>query len=223
MDVFGKSIFGNFLDIIFWIFYMLQVPRFLHIMQLESYQTDGMFRWILKNRKAAFKVGGIQLLVTGGVYLLTTLLLFIFSKFLMDSAISANLAYWLLALRMFCVIITFFVINTIFISQYKKEKKQSKKPLKYTARAKRLMFSNFVILAILQVCFSEFFNVMNFPRNMGELFPYVCNETLMMSFFIFTLPINMLIANFFISPEETWIQQHYMNKARRKLRKERLS
>ena len=62
------------LDFLFWIVYMLNVPRVLHIMQLESYQNDGMFRWIVKNPKLAFKKGAMQFLITGAVYLLTGLL-----------------------------------------------------------------------------------------------------------------------------------------------------
>ena len=47
----------NTYDIIFWIIYLLCIPTFVHIMQQESYQNDGMMRWIAKNPKKAFKRG----------------------------------------------------------------------------------------------------------------------------------------------------------------------
>ena len=48
-----------YLDIFFWIIYGITLPDMLHIMQQESYQNDGMFRWIIKNPKKAFKNGVI--------------------------------------------------------------------------------------------------------------------------------------------------------------------
>ena len=71
------SVIINILDILFWIIYMFNVPRMLHIAQLESYQNDGMFRWITKNPKLAFKKGGIQFLITGIVYMATGVLMII--------------------------------------------------------------------------------------------------------------------------------------------------
>ena len=56
----GTVIIANLINILLWVVYMLNVPRMLHIAQLESYQNDGIFRWLIKNYKQAFKKGAIQ-------------------------------------------------------------------------------------------------------------------------------------------------------------------
>lgn len=203
----------NGADIIFWIFYMLNVPRMLHVMQLESYQNDGMFRWITNNAKRAFKNGGIQLLVTGITYILSLVILF-----LIKEKLNSNALYLAWMIRMAIVVIAFVVSNTFIISNDKKDLKNAKKPLKYTARAKRLMVYNFFILAILEVLFSETFGLKR-PTNMINLAEYIGNMTILMSALIFTLPVNIIIANWFAAPMETWINNSYINKARRKLNK----
>ena len=136
-----------------WIIYGMSIPRMLHIMQLESYQTDGFYRWILKNPKKAFKGSGLQFLVVAGMFLLSTLVLIILPKF------NVQLNSWALYIQFALIAISFFVSNTILISKDKKERKTAKKPLKYTARAKRLLFSNLMVMAFLEVIFSEFFGI----------------------------------------------------------------
>ena len=61
------------MDIIFWIIYMMQVPTMLHIMQQESYQNDGMIRWITKNPKKAFKTSLIGMLLSFIIFVGLTL------------------------------------------------------------------------------------------------------------------------------------------------------
>ena len=65
----------NSIDVLFWVIYMLNVPRILHVMQLESYQNDGMIRWITNNAKKAFKSGGFQLIITSIAYVVSTLVM----------------------------------------------------------------------------------------------------------------------------------------------------
>lgn len=124
----------------------------------------------------------------------------------------------MLLVRMAVIVVTFLVANTMVISRDKVELKNAKKPLKYTARAKRLMVYNFFVLAILEVLFSEMFGVKT-PENIVAVIDYIGNMTLMMSVLIFTIPVNIIIANWFVSPVETWVNNRYINKARRKLNK----
>lgn len=138
----------NILDIIYWIIYMLNVPRMLHIAQLESYQNDGIYRWIMKNYKVAFKKGGIQLLITGAVFLLSSILLIALKGMMSQEAF---LMVYLI--RMLLIGLSFIATNIVIFVKDRKERKNAKKPLKYTSRAKRLMFSNFCVLIILQFLF----------------------------------------------------------------------
>ena len=294
----------NLISIIFWVVYMLMVPRVLHIMQQESYQNDGMYRWITKNPKIAFKRGALFLLGTVIVFIILTLGLM---GLINAGAISAEgNAY----IRFIPSFVTFFgvVITTIiFFIKDHKERKQAKKPLNYTARAKRLFVYNFFVVVILQVFFSQSFstfypqevkNYMNlnyvntstthvFTTDTDQIirirtfnskrdesiltesdkavieqvakveyalqhnddsdlsdkdkeaaqkiliikaneasaylydtqqqvlyFPILC------AFLMLTLPFNIIIANWFASPLEGRIAEGYINKARKKLRKE---
>ena len=181
---------------------MINVPRMLHIMQLESYQNDGMFRWITKNPKLAFKKGAIQFLVTGAVYLLTgTLIVALKEHF------TSSLMIYLV--RIGITNLVFVIINVIMAFKDYKEIKNAKKPLKYTSRAKRLLVFNFFILVMLQFLFLGYFNDID----------YFMIQPILFSFFIFTLPVNMIIANWFARPTEDAINNHYINQARKILRK----
>jgi len=241
----------NILDIFFWIIYMLNVPRMLHIAQLESYQNDGIFRWVTKNAKQAFKKGAMQFLITGIVYLLSGLLIFILKDKIFENSNSFLTMY---LVRIPIVILAFVITNGINIVKDKKERKNAKKPLKYTSRAKRLMFSNFCILAMLQVLFMGVIEG-TFPNDIKALNEvqrpyaetytddekymedvknyvdsklayneynnrnYLVIQPILFSFLIFTIPVNMIIANWFASPTETWINNRYINKAKKKLSK----
>lgn len=201
------------IQIILWIIYMFNVPRMLHVMQLESYQNDGMFRWITNNAKKAFKNGGIQILATGLTYILTAGILI-----LIQEKLQPNTMYTAYIIRVILIVLSFLISNTIVISKDRKELKNAKKPLKYTARAKRLMVNNFFILAILQCLFMESFGITTVDTFIS-LIEYIGNITLLISCLIFTLPVNMIISNWFASPTETWINERYINKARRILNK----
>ncbi|MBR4110374.1 MAG: UDP-N-acetylmuramoyl-tripeptide--D-alanyl-D-alanine ligase [Clostridia bacterium] len=197
-----------------WVIYLMNVPKMLHIMQLESYQVDGFFRWITKNPKKAFKNTGIQFLSVIGMFFLTTFTLLILKN------LSMQLGYTALIIQFSLITITFFVANTIILSKDKKERATAKKPLKYTARAKRLYLSNFFIMIILETAFSEFMGIgLNSTIYETNYIEYLKRIIIMYSFFIFTIPLNMILANGFIHPTEEWINERYINKARRILKK----
>ena len=236
----------NILDILFWIVYMLNVPKMLHIMQLESYQNDGMFRWITKNSKTAFKKGARQLLIVSGVFFASSILFLFVQKNL--SEVQMYIAYFI---RLITVGLTYVIVNSIYALQEHKERKVAKKPLKYTGRAKRLMAYNFFTLVILQFLFmgvlqerysdeikqlgnltapqkESYQNVEDYQEALNtyqlakaEYYQYdnqqyLNIQPLLFSFLIFTLPLNIIIANWLASPLETSIGNHYINQARRK-------
>ncbi len=203
----------NSIDVLFWVIYMLNVPRILHVMQLESYQNDGMIRWISNNAKKAFKAGGFQLIITSIAYVISTLVMA-----LLKGKIAVETLSILWFVRMFIVVLAFLIANIILVSKNREELKNAKKPLKYTARAKRLTVYNFFVLAILEVLFIETIGIKS-PENIVGLANYIGNITLLISGLIFTLPVNMIIANWIASPLETWVNNRYINKARRILNK----
>ena len=197
------AIILNILNILPWIVYMLNVPRMLHIAQLESYQNDGIFRWIIKNYKQAFGKGAKQFLVTSITYLL-----FITVLYLLRNSVESDNFLFAYAVGLLSVMLVYIVSNIVIFICDRKERKNAKKPLKYTSRAKRLVVSNFFIFALLQVLVMD---------TIGE--SYYMFKPLVFSFLTFTLPVNMIFANFFISPTETWVKERYINKARKKLNK----
>ena len=144
------AIIANVINILLWVMYMLNVPRMLHIAQLESYQNDGIFRWIIKNYKQAFSKGAKQFLITAIAYLL-----FITTIYLLRGRIPADTFLIAYGLGFLGVMLTYIISNIVIFIGDRKERKNAKKPLKYTSRAKRLFFSNFFIFALLQVLFMD--------------------------------------------------------------------
>lgn len=237
----------NILDIMFWVVYMLSVPRMLHIAQLESYQNDGIMRWISKNPKMALKKGLIQFLITGATYLISGAVVL-----LLKDKIPGSSFLTIYLIRIAIVIAVFLFLNLNAFFKDRKERKTAKKPLKYTSRAKRLLFSNFCILVILQFLFMGILEE-TYPQEIKDIryvkMPveteyetneefveaakeyiilkatyedynnqnYLMVQPLIFSFLIFTLPVNMIIANWFASPTETWINDRYIKKASKKL------
>ncbi len=192
-------------DILFLILYMFLVPKFLHIMQQESYQIDGMIRWIGKNLKKAFKKSLIGLLTCLAVFIGSTVIL---TMLIQNDIITETYDYFVF-IPTIISFIYMLIYNIIIAIQDHKERKNAKKPLKYTARAKRLMVYNFFIIAILIVFAIE-------TAGLGYE-SSVKFSPLIYSFLIFTLPVNMIISNWFVSPIEGKINEHYMGKAYKKL------
>ena len=124
---------------------MISVPRMLHIMQQESYQNDGMYRWITKNPKRAFRRPFIIFLIVIATYMATAGIMILLPK-----DITANLAAnaYYKFVPAFVSIAAFAIGTTVLFIKEHKERKEAKKPLKYTARAKRLVAYNFFVLII---------------------------------------------------------------------------
>ena len=209
MNIIIELLIGFFVGSLgMWTIYMMMLPKTLHMMQLEGYNNKDYIRWIVKNPKKAFKSGVKQLVALAlcyGVILLANLI-----------AIRQNAFSIRLFLFEFLIFVAaFYCIN---INQYikdKRERKNAKKKLVYTARAKRLMFYNFVTFVLLQAGFlySEEINTAYYIINM-----YFYNFAVL-AFLIATIPVNMIIANWIAWPTEQWVKERYVNSARRKLNK----
>ena len=189
------------------IIYMLCVPKTLHYMQLEGYKNSDFIRWLTKNPKLAFKSNLKQLIAVGGFYIFTTII-----NVLVINRVSVENGIKLLTVEYIAMLLVYMIINFVQSKRDKKERKNAKKPLIYTSRAKRLMFWNFITVSLLEVSFlGSFENLYSLLGQMVKILYY--------SAFIFLIPINMVIANFIASPTETFINNRYINSARRKLKK----
>lgn len=177
--------------------YMLLVPNSLHMMQLQSYHTSEYFNWMIKNGKKVYKNGAIQFLI----YALALVLVYCILRFVPE----ISLLGFYICVAILCL--AFFVPNVIQIVKDIRERKNAKKPLKYTARIKRLYFFSFITVILLRVLFTEY---------LGDS---LMSMLLIYSFLIFTIPFNIIIANFLADPTETMINNHYINSAARKLGK----
>ncbi len=189
------------------IVYMMNVPRVLHYAQLEGYKNRDFFRWITKNPKLAFKPALGQTIAICGFYILTAILnnLFVL-KFQGDTAIIV------LFIEYIAILLMYVVINFVQAIRDKKKRKLAKKPLVYTARAKRLMFWNLITLAFLEVMFLDEVRQATIPV-MVEMIRIVAY-----SIFTFLLPINMIISNLLAYPTERFIGDIYVDLAKLKLR-----
>lgn len=179
-----------------WIIYMYSLPRMLHIMQLEGYKNKEYIKWLFNNWKIAIKDGMIQLGACIITYLLITL-----TNVILNST-SFNFDITTVLIEQSILLAVFYITNIIVIDKRKQDMKNSKKPLVYTARIKRLMFANFIVMIMLEAMFS-----------------YYINPILTYVFIIFTIPINMVIANWFVSPTEEFINKCYIRSAKRKIKK----
>ena len=177
--------------------YMLLVPNSLHMMQLQSYHTSEYFNWMIKNGKKVYKNGAIQFLI----YALALVLVYCILRFVPEISLLGSY----ICVAILCL--AFFVPNVIQIVKDIRERKNAKKPLKYTARIKRLYFFSFITVILLRVLFTEY---------LGDS---LMSMLLIYSFLIFTIPFNIIIANFLADPTETMINNHYINSAARKLGK----
>ncbi len=211
MGTFFMDIYGFICEIAPWIIYMFCVPRVLHIFQMESYNSKDYMRWLPQNGKNLFAQGLWQFLACF-FYWIVIVVINCTVKGLSFSQVETLYVFESL---MFLIVLA--VTNIIQIRKDRENMKNAKKKLVYTARAKRLMFANFCIYVMLLAAFG-YSN--QFVENNNI---YVASENmrafLTTSFLIFGLPINILFAQFFISPTEQAIKNHYIDAAKGVLRK----
>ncbi len=192
--------------------YMFLLPRVLHIMQLEGYKFNDYTRWVGKNTRSTFAPGFFQLLVNGCFILFIAAVNFIVYK--INPNYLTNALFWV---EYFCVWAVFLAVNLKQVFIDRKARKNAKKKLVYTARLKRLIVWNFILLPLMVVTYI----------GSNEIFMYLSPslyhiaQLLFFSVMILLMPLNIVIANFLAYPTEALIHDKYIEKARRKLNKKK--
>lgn len=196
-----------------WIIYMFCVPRLLHMMQLEGYKFRDYVRWMGKNIGKVFKPGLIQLAFVGGY----SVFLVVLNSILLKAAPQA-FVYEVFFTEYVSLLAIFIAVNIKQIVKDKKERKNAKKKLVYTSRAKRLMVWNFVLIVLVYASYMPMGMGSVDPNVPGSIFLYLIVLLDFFALMIAFLPLNMAIANFLAYPTEAALQDGYKNKARRKLK-----
>ncbi len=196
-----------------WIIYMFCVPRLLHMMQLEGYKFRDYVRWMGKNIGKVFKPGLVQLAFVGGY----SIFLVVLNSILLKAAPQA-FVYEVFFAEYISLLAIFAAVNIKQIVKDKKERKNAKKKLVYTSRAKRLMFWNFVLLLLVYASYMPMGIESVDPNVPGSIFLYLIVLLDFFSLMIAFLPLNMAIANFLAYPTEAALQDGYKSRARRKLK-----
>ena len=204
-----------------WVIYMLCVPRMVHIFQMESYKAKDYMRCLSNNSKKAFSMGASQLIACA-IYGIAILII----NLLLSKYAPIYFSPILLLVEYIMFFLVFMVTN---ISQIKKDienRKTAKKKLVYTARAKRLIFFNFIVFILLIAAFifgsDMYVNTDLIADVVLRLRALISNEIFaltMYSIFIFLLPVNILLGNYFAWPTEQAYNNKYIRSAKRILRK----
>lgn len=193
-----------------WLLYMFCLPKAIHVFQQESYNVRDYFRWIIKNPKKAFFSGGKEVVTC----IVTMLILFIIGLLtfnFVDNPLNKQIVY---LVEIFGLYLLFYVMAIKLIVKWKKERKNAKKKLVYTARVKRLLFWSLITILLMKISFGNDYSFLsaleNSYLNMAQHIWQYC-------VLILTMPIVVIIANWFAWPTETFIDDHYINSARFKL------
>lgn len=210
-----EVIFANILSFAIWygmfVVYMFNAPRVLHIFQQEGYKFKDYTRWISKNVKRAFAPGCRQLIATVAFYFFIILFNLLIAKTSLINSIGETGLIITFFVEAFALMGVFYASNIVQIVRDKKERKNAKKKLVYTSRAKRLMFWNFFVVILLYLSFMGQFLV-NEQSDASLLF-FLEMAYVFVSIMIALLPINMLFASYFAWPGEMGRQRRYISKA----------
>ena len=190
------------------ILFMFCIPKAIHIFQQESYQFRDYFRWVIKNPKKAFGAY-FRYFILNSIYFLSMVIIDVILYYTTNLSIESKRWIYLIQTLMYEVI---FYISTIkCIIKWKKERKEAKKKLVYTARVKRLIFWCFIVTLLLEVSLE--WNLDFLPRVEYAHMVYA-QKVFVYSLLILTMPIVLSISAFCASPTEMIINDHYMNSAR---------
>lgn len=193
-----------------WLLYMFCLPKAIHVFQQESYNVKDYFRWIIKNPKKAFFPGGKEVITC----IVTMLILFIIGLVtfnFVNNPLNRQAVY---LVEIFGLYLLFYVMAIKLIVKWKKERKNAKKKLVYTARVKRLLFWSLITILLIKVSFGSDYS---FLPELENAYFYMAQHIWQYCVLILTMPIVVIIANWFAWPTETFIDDHYINSARFKI------
>lgn len=191
--------------------YMFCMPKVIHMFQQESYQIRDYFRWLNKNPKQAFFLGGKKLGITlgAGIAMLGVGAL---SKSIGITGLSLELIYYTQLLLFYIV---FYVAVIKLIKKWKDERKVAKKKLVYTSRVKRLIFFTVIAAFLIAASLSNFtspFYLTVFKGLEGTIM-LIAQMVINYMIMIFTMPVVMLLGSFLAWPTETLINDYYISSA----------
>lgn len=193
-----------------WLLYMFCLPKAIHVFQQESYNVKDYFRWIIKNPKKAFFSADKEVITC----IVTMLILFIIGLVtfnFVNNPLNRQAVY---LVEIFGLYLLFYVMAIKLIVKWKKERKNAKKKLVYTARVKRLLFWSLITILLVKISFGSEYNF--FPE-LENAYLYMAQHIWQYCVLILTMPIVVIIANWFAWPTETFIDDHYINSARFKI------
>ena len=182
--VFGSIIAGAVLS-------MIAQLRYIHVMQLESYQNEGFSHWLKANRKKVLLlplIAGWSALV--GYYFWS----------LLATAGQANIGFFVAFLACYGVAVFLTILHILQARQ-----KEAKKPLVFTARVKRLIVCE-IILYVAFYCLIVFVPYVNFFL---PPFGYLI--------FMILVPFMTPLANKIMTPIENSVKKKFLNEAKRKI------
>lgn len=174
------------------VFLVLTSKLFVHMLQLESYQTRGFFHWVIKNLKKTYLYTGIAAL--------SFILLQALSNLLLKQNETAYLISQI-ALSLLLAAVFFHVMSKFKIEN-------AKKPLVYTQRVKRLYIA---------LCFVSLI----FCAGLYALDIFVLNDTPVFGMLLYLAlimqPVSVVAAHFTMLPVENSVKKWYFNDAKKKL------
>ena len=200
-----------FMSYFVWLLYMFCIPKAIHIFQQEGYHLRDYFRWICKNPKKSFGVGARQFIICVVYFIINVLIDFIAIKQYFAEEQRALIYF----IQVFSFYLLFYISTIRYIIRWRKERKNAKKKLVYTARVKRLLF--FTLIGLILVVAS---GKNELPYNASLEFAFIeiyAKQILLYSFLIFTMPIVLILGAIISMPTEMLISDFYISGARIKI------
>jgi len=162
---------------------VIRTTRGLHILQLDGYKPGRFLKWILTHLKNCFEI--VEIIIIAGLLTITTIFPNIQTNWFFSTV---------------CIIWTAFQVYKIVW----RKKSTAKKPLVYTARAKRLFGLTLGLLTIVAVVLVVFIE-----DNRSRVGVFLFSEL--------TVPI-LVVSSFLIWPLEQLINGAYLRDARKRIK-----
>lgn len=172
------------ITLIFYFLYVaLKTRKQLHILQQNTYNRENRYiHWIFKNLKSLFLTIDILVFLP-----------------LLIAVISNNDMFYVL------IAITYLFLFVELLNQKKKE--QIKKPLEYTSRIKRLIFTYSLVTILI-----FYFILSSFDKLNVEIYYLICALYAYLTCFV------VYIVNLINYPAEKFVYYYYFNKSQKKLK-----
>lgn len=173
-----------------------KLKYFLHMMQLEGYKSFKYIKWIKSNKDKIHNKNDI-------IYVLISI---VFATIMFLKQIEDEKIFFTYTIIFTFLTFVFFIIN-------KMNKYESKKPLIFTSRAKRLFFIINLVLAM-DIIFSIII-IRLFTQNLNNIFVFLCGSCALMYYFC---AYYIVLANDISIPIENKINKRFYYEAMNKIK-----